>query len=908
MNLPDIFNDPILSQKRQGTPVSPYKPIEETLQVIHSYVVLTEVPNRFQKVKITDSSTNTTFYEIKDGELKENLFKVDYTHGAVFFNSTHNGKSLTFTYLGEGALYFPDDRVYHETDDNAILTVRDKFLSVDLRILEQKSRVDEQIRSVPQPSEVVDMRVDHNGVIFPVAKDRIDAEQIKIEEAYRDKNGKSFISLKKRIDAEQGKIEEAYADLNNKKFFSLKERIDAEQKKIEDAYVDVKGYKYPGLKNRLDAEYTEFFRRFKYKNAINYGADPTGLLPSADAIQRALDDIHNEGGGELYIPSGTYLINKRMNIYENTKVTMADSCVLLRGWAGGFFANGIPTDNFSGYSGRGNIHISGGVLDGNYANIATYPTGGFDSTAFGHGENITIEGVTFKDVLTNHAIDMNGCKKVVIRNCRFIGFLDKAGDRAFSEAIQLAEFTLDGLDMFGAYDSTPNTDILIENNYFGKSDLLGGYGCAVGNHYTVYDVFQTNIIIKNNTIEDCSFAGVRTFKWGEVQVLNNIFRRCRDCVYISQASGGINSSKNAAGVQMNLPQNASNILIQGNNFYDYTNTGVTTFGQIYNSQVAWSDGIRIQDNYFKLQAKLMGEYGSEQAIQLVFARNVFISHNRIFGGRRGIWVEGCFNTFVNNNLISQLDTEAIYLSTSRDTTNMVTKSSHLKFEDNEINTVGRNGVYIQSVDYFNVSKNNIFNTNEDQGGTTDRGGIYVYNGYDGRIESNRIRGLDKSFAVLVEAAATEVNVSNTNGTGRVIVLGTNNFNGYYGTTSGDYINKIPTKGTSSDWKTITLQNGAQSYASNNTPQYCIIGKVVHIRGAVKNITANNTIIAVLPAEARPSTMDYNFLQNTTLDSGNTPTFARWFVSTSGAITFECKSGTAPTSATWFPIHTSFALE
>lgn len=907
MNMPDVFNDPIISQRRSGRFDNPYRPITETLQVIHGYVVLTEVPNRFQKVKIVDSS-NTAFYEIKDGELKDNLFKVDYTHGAVFFNVAHNSKSLTFTYLGEGALYFPDDRVYHETDDNDILTVRDKFKKVDTTILEQKSRVDEQIRSVPQPSEVVDMRIDHNGKIFTVAKDRIDAEQIKIEEAYRDKNGKEFISIKKRIDAEQGKIEEAYADKNNKKFFSLKERIDAEQKKIEDAYVDVRGFKYDALKTRLDAEYTEFYKRFKHKNAINYGADPTGLIPSADAIQRALDDIHNEGGGELYIPSGTYLINKRMYIYENTTVTMSESCTLLRGWAGGFFSNGIPTDNFSRYSGRGNIHITGGILDGNYANIDKYPTSAYIMTAFGHGENITIEGVTFKDVLTNHAIDMNGCKKVVIRNCKFIGFLDKSGERDFSEAIQLGEFTEFGLDLFGAHDATPNTDILIEKNYFGKSDLLGGFGCAVGNHYTVYDVYQTNIIIKNNTIEDCGFAGVRTYKWGEVQVLNNMFRRNKNCVYVSQAIGGFTSSTNADGVQMNLPQNGSNILIQGNNFYDFTNTGVVTYGQISQNQVAWSDGIRIIDNYFKLGFKEIGSYGEEQAISLVFAKNVFISNNRIYGGRRGIWIEGCFNTLVNNNIISQVDTEAVYLATSRDTSKVVTKSTHLSIENNEINSIGRNGIYIQSIDYFDIKSNNIFNTNQDQGGTTDRGGIYVFDGYDGRVEGNRIRGLDKSFAILVEAAASGVNVSNTNGTGRVIALGDNNFNGYYGTTSGDYINKIPTKGTSSDWKTITLKNGAQAFTPNAAPQYCIVGKVVHIRGAVKNVTSNNTTIAVLPAEARPSTMDHNFVQNGSLDSGNVPTFCRWFVSVDGSITFEYKNGAAPTSTSWFPIHTSFALE
>ncbi|MCA1183616.1 NosD domain-containing protein, partial [Bacillus licheniformis] len=521
-----------------------------------------------------------------------------------------------------------------------------------------------------------------------------------------------------------------------------------------------------------------------------------GKTPSADAIQSALDEIHSEGGGWLVIPGGTYLIDKRMIIYENTRVTMAADCVLLRAWAGGFFANGKPTDNFSGYSGRGNIVIEGGMLDGNYLKIETYKTNAMDSVIIGHAKNIVIDNVTFKDVITDHAIDANGCNGLRITNCRFTGFIDTSGTRPFSEAIQLGEFTKGGVNIFGAFDSTPNTNVYIAHNYFGKSDLLGGWGCAVGNHYAVYDVFQTNITIFDNTIEDCGFAGVRTFKWGEVKIINNVFRRNRECVRISQVSGGIESSKNASGVQMNRPQNAQNILIQGNDFYEYTVCGVVTYGQIYNKEAAWSDGIRIFGNYFKLREKDIGSYGNEQAIQIVYGRNIFISDNRIFGGRRGIWVEGCFNTFISNNYISCVDTEAVYVAKSRDKSSTITKSTHLSIDGNEINTIGRNGIYVQNCDNFDVRNTNIFNTNIEQDSSKDRGGVFVETAYDGRIEGNRIRGVEKTFAILVQSTATEVNVFNTKGTGRVIVQGDSNLNGYYGTTQNDYIRKISTKSSS----------------------------------------------------------------------------------------------------------------
>ncbi|AVI47072.1 right-handed parallel beta-helix repeat-containing protein [Bacillus sp. FSL K6-5915] len=567
-------------------------------------------------------------------------------------------------------------------------------------------------------------------------------------------------------------------------------------KEVVDARVDRKGTIYPTLWDRLAADGQYIETRFNFKNALNYGADPTGKSPSAWAIQKALDEIHREGGGQLVIPEGIYLIEKRIYIYGNTRFTMSPSCVLLRGWAGGFFANGTPNDKFTGYSGRGNIIIEGGILDGNYANIDKYPTTAMDSIILGHANNIWIDRVTFKDTITAHAIDANGINNLQITRSNFFGFIDLSGKRPFSEAIQLGEFVEMGVNQFGAFDGTPNQNVYIAHNHFGKSELLGGWGSAIGNHYAVYDIFQKNITIFDNTIEDCGFAGVRTFKWGEVKILNNRFKRNNECIRISQAAGGIESSKNAAGVQMNRPQNAQNVLIQGNDFYDYKSYGILSFGQIYNNEVAWSDGIRIFGNYFKLKAKEIGEYDYEQAIKLVFARNAFISDNRIFGGRRGMWIEGCYNTFIDRNYVSCVDTEAIYVEKSRDKTSTVPKSYHLSIDRNEINTTGRNGIFIQNCDHFDVRDNNVINTNKEQSSTRGRGGIYVENGYDGRIENSRIRGVEKAFAILVKDAATEVNVTNTKGTGRVIVQGDSNFNGYYGTTKDDYIRKIITKSSS----------------------------------------------------------------------------------------------------------------
>jgi hypothetical protein len=281
----NIYNDPIVFLNRKGDSKSPYKIIRETVEVINGKAVLREVPERLYRVSVTGNSSS--WYEVENEELTSNCFQVDYIQGVVFFHAANSGLSLTFEYTGKGAYYAPDSRVYLTKPDGFIQTANEKFDDLDRADLEQKNRVDTLIIENPQPSEVVDLRIDRNGVVFPVARDRINAEQKKIEEAYEDLNGYEYPTLKDRIDAEQFKIEEAYADKNGKAFGSLKERIDAEQTKIEDAYVDKNGVKFNSLKERIDAEQKKIEDAYTDKNGLKY----TSLKGRIDGEQTKIEDL-----------------------------------------------------------------------------------------------------------------------------------------------------------------------------------------------------------------------------------------------------------------------------------------------------------------------------------------------------------------------------------------------------------------------------------------------------------------------------------------------------------------------------------------------------------------------------------------------------------------------------------------
>jgi uncharacterized protein YdcH (DUF465 family) len=230
----EIYNDPIISRKRRGDINDPYKKIIETLTVENNgKVVLTEIPNKKERVIVKNGTTY--LMETDDNKtLTASLFYVDYPNGIIYFHNSLSNQSLDFTYLGEGARFFPSSRIYLQNDSNGILNAKDKFSDIDRLINEQKARVDVQIQSVPQPYEVVDMRIDRNGTVYEVAKDRIDAEQLKIDNltneintAHTDILNNKYTSIKDRLDTEQQEIVNALKDANNNTFISLSSRFNS---------------------------------------------------------------------------------------------------------------------------------------------------------------------------------------------------------------------------------------------------------------------------------------------------------------------------------------------------------------------------------------------------------------------------------------------------------------------------------------------------------------------------------------------------------------------------------------------------------------------------------------------------------------------------------------------------------
>lgn len=663
-----IYHDPIISKLRKGTYDDPYSDIKESLQVAKGRVVLTEIPSRENRVIVTDSSGNK-WYEVTNEELKGNLFSVDYINGAVYFNSNHNGKTLTFTYSGRGVQYFPSDRVYHnKISDRDIFTVKEKLDRIDLDILGQKNRVDNLIRSTPQPSEIVDTRTDLNGKVYTVAKDRIDAEQKKIEDAYRDQNGKIHESLKSRIDAEQAKIETAYVDLNNKKFHTLKERIDAEQAKIEDTYVDKRGNTYISLKDRLDhsddtvgnlKEFNvpgnsliekltnEFISRAV--NVKHYGAKGDGKTDDTSAVKAAVSVVESKGGGVVFFPKGDYLINGLIELTSNIHI-LGDLGTIIRKTLTSNEVYVFVTGKTKGTKGYG-----GGAKNISFSNIdfMGYLQGDSRkslSITLNHAENVRFENCRFINCITNgHAIDLAGCNDVDIYNCQFIGshFVD---GREYTEAIQIDSSAPAALENgFSNYDSLPTKNVRVENckflPYYDSSGRIVQYAPnPIGNHGFTGGMYYEGVIFRNNLMVDgwrqdsnnwrawIHFYGLRDSEFTGNRFLNTTGISAAVFGFYTTSNGRYDPVTGIAGTGEPLPNR--NIKISHNYFEGFNNENdaepiIRVYGTTYNSTVYRSVNFTVNDNQF---TRNFGDWtkvtGGRALIHFNMFSDVHITNNR----------------------------------------------------------------------------------------------------------------------------------------------------------------------------------------------------------------------------------------------------------------------------------------
>ncbi|TNJ63171.1 hypothetical protein FE784_26935 [Paenibacillus hemerocallicola] len=515
-------------------------------------------------------------------------------------------------------------------------------------------------------------------------------------------------------------------------------------------------------------------------NVKDFGAAGDGTTDDTAAIQAALNESLQGGRSHVLIPKGTYKVIDTLRIYRNTRLTLDPGAKILRCHDYSFLVNGDNGSTYQGYEGHGNIVIEGGVWEGN---ILLYPDA-YNGFGLARGRNIVVRNTELRDIVSNHGIDMNACDNVWIENCRFLGYRDGTPDqsRDYPEAIQLANHTQAGFSQWGAFDGTPCTNIVIRDCYFGASGTAGtqAWPSGVGNHYAVYDSFNSNIKIAGNTFEGMTFAGVRSFKFADLLVSGNTFSGCKRGIMLSNPAGNTESSKDAAGNQTGLPQSSRNVIISDNIFK------ATLAENIY--CVGWP-----KDNavYAKVESVTITGNTFEQAvttssnITMRWTNNLTVTGNVFRNVYRGIWLSYVSRANIGDNHFQDTKTEAVYSEEPDADYKNKGHTAHINIHHNQIERCGRTGIYIQSMDRFQVKDNFIASPATETDNT--RHGITVANSAkNGTVAGNRITkapsGNQNQYGINVTSTCSNVQITDNNAEGKtapVSVQGASNFDGIY---------------------------------------------------------------------------------------------------------------------------------
>lgn len=493
-------------------------------------------------------------------------------------------------------------------------------------------------------------------------------------------------------------------------------------------------------------------------------------------VQAALNTLAAFGGGEIILPfTGKDWRLGKLTISRNTTFRCMPGVVIKRlGTSYGFTnvaAGTTPLANTADpYSGHGNIKIIGGTWDGNVATEA-HSSLGFVLFYFLAARGITIQEVTVRDMVTAHAIDMNGCEDVQIRDCNFLGYKDAtvAGDlgypRTYTEAVQLSqnldESATGATNMLG----TPSRNITVENCVFGPSGTAGtvSWPCGFGNHTASNDTLSHNIKIAGNTFNGQTFAAIAAYTYNDLKITGNRFNGCAFGVKASNLSTGKAWDKAAGTWVTGLGTRKETILlaISRNTFIDTTNTDVSILGTMPDGGGFWAtcNDVTVSDNVFKATTATKR---SGQNVRLLLCRDSLVSGNQCANGNEGILVDSCPNTGITNNkvtastsygirVVKQLTppgTDAKYAVANRIIGNHVERSGGT--------AIGANSVY-----FATVSENTIIDWST---GSLSGNAILASGSDQGLISGNNIRTtvVGQGAAIYFTAATTNFSVTPNN--------------------------------------------------------------------------------------------------------------------------------------------------
>lgn len=458
-----------------------------------------------------------------------------------------------------------------------------------------KDIVNEKLEEMVQDGTLSDII---NEKIFGELNNRIDELELSFEDfktLINSQLGEFEKDIQKKLDTMKDEIEEGYSQADE----NIREEFNSKFEELEEE-----------VNTTISSKLSNDFER---KIFDKYGLEKNGEISTA--LQKFVDAVNQgEDNGIIFIPKGEYTWSKEVTNVNNVHIIFSPHAHLKRSSSllSGFIINGVHGVDYEGRVAGSNITIEGGVWD---VNINEF-TGQCAVFNFGLGENITVRNAKFINLRISHALDISGCKDVLIENCEFGDWVGDEG--AYTEVIQLSTHTKAGFPQFGHNEKAlniPMENVIIRGNKFGKCAV------AVGSHGSIYNVWDSDILIEKNHFKECTYACVRGYHWVRTRIIDNDFGRHANAIRMEGMHQIIDLARPYS-------QSCQDITIRGNRFGECT-----------------------KDNYETIYIK--GYRGAtETTTETGYCNRVTITENSFNNTRKGtksIWVtQGCKVVISNN--------------------------------------------------------------------------------------------------------------------------------------------------------------------------------------------------------------------------------------------------------------------
>lgn len=272
-------------------------------------------------------------------------------------------------------------------------------------------------------------------------------------------------------------------------------------------------------------------RTSTYDVVADYQAPTDGVTNASPAIQEALNDCANAGGGEVWIGTGRYALGETLYIGPNTWLHLSPAAQMLRIAGSNGTAPAYMAATYSGSSpttSSYNVMIQGGAWA-----FSSMTTAGTPFVIAG-GSFIEIVQVQIQMLPGSPAILLAGCNNVEVRDTEFTcaapGTTTRATCQGYPPAIRIETLTsslIPGLTP-SMYTNAPCGTVAISDCDLAasvSSDASGNY-CAVnglaGTTAPVSAKYHTGIAVYASYASAPPGAGLTAANWQQATVFGNL--------------------------------------------------------------------------------------------------------------------------------------------------------------------------------------------------------------------------------------------------------------------------------------------------------------------------------------------------------------------------------------------------